>query len=482
MFLGLDLGTTNIKALLVGEGGRVLARASEPVGLIHTGEAGVEQDIEEIWAATLSALGWIGARRKRNRVEAIGVSSQGGALQLLSPGGQPMANVISWLDGRGRADDEALTRELGGDWFAHRIGHARSALSIGQLLRFRREAPEAFDGGFRIRFVGDVIVSRLCGRAAHDATSLSIAMLFNPWLHRADPDVLGRLGVREEQLPALLSPREAAGGLLGPVAQATGLPAGIPVSAAVHDQYASALGVGAVAPGDVMFGAGTAWVLLAAMERLAAPPAEGAFVCSHLVEGLYGQMLSLGNGGSAVDLALHLTGLRPKGGDVDAILSGIPPGSDGLRFWPFLVPYGGVGLAAATSARLLGLRLDHRPAHVVRAAIEGLALELARYLGFLDRAGAQVHRLAMCGGAARSGLTPQIVANAAGLPVDCAAETDTSALGAAVLARGLVEPMAPLGELSRGAGKTLRSFEPDGDAGLYRDMLSEYLAALPKAR
>ena len=95
--------------------------------------------------------------------------------------------------------------------------------------------------------------------------------------------------------------------------EATGLRAGIPVSAAIHDQYASALGTGAVRAGTVMVGTGTAWVLLAVNDRLAAPVIDEAFVCHHVVDGLCGQILSLVNGGSAFTWALHLLGLGEQG-------------------------------------------------------------------------------------------------------------------------------------------------------------------------
>jgi len=105
------------------------------------------------------------------------------------------------------------------------------------------------------------------------------------------------------------------------MAQLTGLRPGIPVSAAIHDQYASALGTGAVRAGTVMVGTGTAWVLLAVNDRLAAPVIDEAFVCHHVVDGLCGQILSLVNGGSALTWALNLMGLAEiDGAAIEALL------------------------------------------------------------------------------------------------------------------------------------------------------------------
>jgi len=481
MFLGLDLGTTNVKAVLAEPDGRIAARASAPVETFHVGAGGVEQDIEGIFDATVAAIGGLGG--DLSGVRAIGVSSQGGALQALDGDDRPVGRVVSWLDARGRAFDERVTAEIGRDDLARRTGHPRGTMALGQLLRLRAESPGLLAAPNRVGFVGDAIVGRLCGRRAHDATSLSCAVLYNPGLGRADPEMLKRLGIDESQLPDLLSPREPAGGLRADVAERTGLPAGIPVSPAVHDQYAAALGVAATAAGEVMFGAGTAWVLLAVSDRRPAPLPGAGFVCSHPVEGLFGHIVSMGNGGSSVAWALRLLGLDDAPpARVDDLLAAAGRGAGGVRFWPFMAPTGGAGLErAALSGRLSGLRLGHGPEHVLRAVVEGLALELARYLRLLGRAGQATGRLIMCGGAAASRVTPQIVADATALPVACAAEPDTGALGAAMLARGLIEPAAPLAEIAAQMAPPSRAVAPGADARACRAMLEDYVRSLPPA-
>ncbi|MBM4044067.1 MAG: hypothetical protein FJ279_03055 [Planctomycetes bacterium] len=479
MFLGLDVGTTNVKALLVTPQGRIVARGSAPVPLLHPDPSAVEQDIEEIWQATRAAIRQVSCANDASAVRAIGVSSQGGAMQVLDGDRKPLGRVISWLDGRGRPHDEQITAELGAKWFAEHTGHGRSAISVGQILRLRQEAPELLRRPNRIGYVGDVIVSRLCGRGAHDATSLSIAMLFNPALRKADPKLLRLLDIGEDQLPDLLSARVMAGRLSDDVAAAVALPPGIPVSAAIHDQYAASLGACVVHPGDVMFGAGTAWVLLATTARLASPVIDSAFVCTHVLDGLYGQMLSLANGGSAFRWALNLLGLSGRsGGELDELMASVPAGSEGVRFWPLLAT-SGAGLAPGTTGRLMGLRLSHGPAHILRAVVEGLALELARYLGFLKHGRIPATRLVMCGGAAASRVTPQVIADVTGLPVACTTESEMSALGAAMLARGLVEPQTLLAQISQAMTPAVRLVEPGAHAQTYAGLLAEYLAALP---
>ena len=482
MYLGLDLGTTNVKAVLVDEKGKIAAQGSAPVKTLQVGEDGVEQDIEDIFSATLLAISAASNSADTSSVRAVGVSAQGGALQILDRSGSPIGPVISWMDGRGKAFDREIARCFGPGKLARLTGHASGKMALGQIRRLSKEQPELLRLPNLIGLVGDVIVSRLCGHRAHDATSLSCAVLFNPCLRSVDPELLAHLRIEEGQLPDLISPREPAGELLDEIARKTSLPAGIPVSPAVHDQYAAALGVGATTPGDVMFGAGTAWALLAVADHFVEPVIRDAFVCTHVVESLYGQMLSLGNGGSSITWAGALLGWNDFGVDeIDSILETTPPGSEGARFWPLLSMAGGAELAPGTRGRLTGLRLSHTRRHILRAVVEGLALELNRHLQFLVDGGVSISRLIMCGGAAASRVTPQIVSDATGLPVDCTTESSTSALGAAIIARGLLEPGASLADISREMVPPTRRFSPGADAELYRGMFLEYTKSLPKA-
>jgi sugar (pentulose or hexulose) kinase len=478
LLLGLDLGTTNVKALLTGLDGRAVACGSCAIQLYRRPDGAVEQDIEEIWRAALGAIQQATRGLRGSDVKAIGVSSQGGAMQVWDAAGQPLGRVISWLDQRGRPFDEALRAELGTEWFVERIAHRGPWLAVGQLLRLRHEggAPA------KIGFVGDIIVSRLCGRAAQDGTSAALTLLYNPNLRTYDPDLLRRLDLAPSQLPALAGPREPAGELLPEPAAALGLRAGTPVSAAVHDQYASALGTGALRHGTVMLGTGTAWVLLAVTDRRPAPVVDSAFVSHHLTDGLWGQILSMVNGGSALTWALGLTGLT--GADakkIEQLLALAPAGSDGLVFWPFMTPFGASGLSPGTKGRLEGLQLSHGAAHVVRAVVEGLAYEMKRHLGFLAEAGCPAQQLVVGGGAASSRITTQLLADVARLPLRCVGTGEASLLGAAVLARGLLEPQEPLASLAQAMRPPAVQVEPGLEASRYQERYQQYARSLPVA-
>ncbi len=478
MLLGIDLGTTNIKALLVEEDGTVRAQqGAVPVDVKHGPDGGVEQDIEQIWRATCQAIAQAGAGGALRNVRAVGISSQGGAIQLRTRDGRCVGPVISWLDGRGHPFDRAMTEQKGAEWFAARIGHGGSGVAIGQALRLRKASPSLLSDEHGIGFVGDTIVQRLCGRAAHDHSSLSIANLYNPALRRADPDVLAAIELDEGRLPDLLAATEQAGTITPDAARQIGLPEGIPVTPAVHDQYAAAVGCGALENGDVMFGAGTAWVLLAVADRMASPIAPLAWVCDHVVEGRWGHLLSLVVGGSVFRWALAMTGLADAPADkTDELMERIPPGCEGLSVFPFHDGRGGPHRLSAGQMR--GLRLAHGPGHLLRGCVEGLSFELARQLGWLADAGCGGRRLVMCGRTSGTRCTPRIVADVTGQPVNVPAHTEVSAFGAAVLARRLIEPGTQLEALAREMVKTARTFEPSAARTRYEELLGRYATAL----
>ncbi|NOY80849.1 MAG: FGGY-family carbohydrate kinase [Kiritimatiellaeota bacterium] len=483
MIIGLDLGTTNVKAVLESEDGELLAEAGAPVSL-YTADAGVvEQDMEEIRQAMLTVLSAVGARVGVDEVRAVGVSAQGGALQVVNGRNVPVGPVVGWMDNRGAPWDRSLSVEFGPDWFIRHTGHPRARGAVGQVLRLHEQEPGLLAPPNGLGFVGDVAVGVLCGVRAHDATSLSIAGLYNPERRSADVELLERLDLDPARLPALLPAVQPAGGLAPDVAGATGLRPGIPVMPAIHDQYAAAVGAGVLVPGDVMVGTGTAWVLLGVTDRLVPPAADAALVCTHVLEGLFGQMLAPGTGGAAFDWALRLIGAGDADAEsLDARLAAVRAGCDGLRCVPLFSSLTPPGLNSTGHGAFLGVQLHHGPNHFLRAVVEGLACELARDLALLGTAGLRPSRLVLCGGAAAGRVTPQIVADATGLPVLRLERSATSAHGAAVLAQMARSAGVSLVAMSERMAGPATLIEPGADSATGRRLAAEYVSRLMPGR
>ena len=164
-----------------------------------------------------------------------------------------------------------------------------------------------------------------------------------------------------------------------------------------------------------------------------------------------------------------------SGDDLDRTLEHISPAADGLRFRPLLLTGKKLARSIEPGGQLTGITLGHSAGHLLRAAVEGLACELARHLGFFTDAGLPVRRLLMCGTAAASRVTPQIVADVTGHPVSCIQEPAVSALGAAVIGRALVEQDLKLGDLAEKLTPSSRTLTPGEDGPEYSWLLKEYL-------
>lgn len=401
-YLGIDIGTSNIKTLLIDSGGCVVAKGSSSVGRYESDGLAVEQDIDEIFFAVCTAVKQITAKINDDRIISVGISSQGGAIVPLDKNSLPVCRVISWLDLRGEKYDKRLTEKLGREYFAAHTGHPKSIMFPGQFLRLKTESPEIFSRIKRWGFVGDVIVGMLTGRRVHDYTSLSIAGLLNPQMKKADPDLLHELGLAENQLPELAESYSIAGKIISEAAEQAGLCEGTKVSPAVHDQYAASIAADVIRDGDVMIATGTAWVILAACDKCIPPVVEGAFACPHLVKNLYGQMIPLGTGGSEIQRAMQKLG------------------------------YENFSLKQVDDL----LRDLQSP---VYEAVKKLAELTQKQFELLQDAGLSAKRIVLTGPAAESKITPNIIQKITGLEVKCFHEPAASAYGAALIAKKIHE-------------------------------------------
>lgn len=439
LYLGIDIGTTNIKVLLIDTSGGVVSRGTAAVETHRANGGLAEQCISQIYSAMCDAVR-CAVGDDSEKIGAIGISSQGGSLQLFDDNRQPIGKVISWMDEQGRSWDDKLTAQLGRDFFLQHIGYHKSGICIGQLKRLAESGELAKAAG--IGFVGDSIVERLCGVPAHDATSFAITFLYNPWKNSADDEILSLVGATGKALPRLMPANARAGFLTVEAAADINVRPGIAVCPAVHDQYAASIGAGAVEPGDVCIGTGTAWVLTATTDKILPPAVEGGYVCPHPAGG-GGQLISLGTGGSAIAVVLEAIG-EPNASPqrVDELIASAPAGCDGLRC---------VGLSNS-SIRFEGESPRHTPGHRVRAVVEALTDKLRKYLEEFLRRDMKIKRFIMCGQAATSEPVSAIVADITGLAVVRLAEPDVSAYGAALTAVCCGQGVESLNQTARRLG------------------------------
>ena len=445
LLIGLDVGTTATKALLFDLGGNVMAAASRGYDLLTPRPGWVEQDAEQMWQAVVGTLRSLSQTvSPHDRIVALCQSSQAGTTIPVDHTCKPLHPAFSWMDQRAQDEAAAVESRWGAEFIRTTTGWALfGGLPLEHIAWFRRNRPAEFDVTEHFLFVNDFMGYRLAGRFCMNPSDASITQLMNLATGDWDERLLETAGAQREQLSPIRPSGTSVGTLTTQAAEATGLPCDVLVVNGAHDQYCAAVGTGVTRPGQMLLSCGTAWVLLAVPQSLEQGLESGMSISRHAVEGQWGAVRSLGAVGSSLEwLADNVwqapeateTGVKrdPAYTQLNEAAARIAPGADSLLFLPIA---GGHGAVYGTArGGFIDLSLGHTRRHMVRAVMEGTAFELRWALEELAEAGVGVTELTMVGGAAKSPVWPQIVADVVNLPVTVPVLRDAAARGAAILA------------------------------------------------
>jgi len=443
-FLGIDLGTSSVKALLVDESGRVQAggMAEYPVHRPRPGFA--EQNPEDWWRATgeavRQALAWGG---KESRVTGIGLSGQMHGTVLLDERDHLLAPAIIWADQRSAAQLPAITAAIGAERLIELTG---SPVATGfQAATIRWLMDEKSSLWWRTKTVllpKDELRRRLTGEIATDPSDGSGTLLLDARWRDWSPEVLAALGIDVRKLPLVRPSVEVAGGLLPAAAELLGLPTGTPVVVGAGDAASGLLGAGIVEPTTLLLSLSTgSQVMIPA--RGVHPDRDGRvhLFCSALEPtadrpGWYQMGATLAAGMALRWLRDEMFQLR--GEDAYERMTGwaadAPLGADGLLFLPYLAGERTPHMDPLARGAFLGLTAGHGRGHLTRAVMEGVTLATLDAYAVLRESGATPTRLVMAGGGARAPFWRQMVADVFELPVHALATADQAAMGAALLA------------------------------------------------
>ena len=403
--IGLDVGTSGVKAIAVSPDGEVLATASEsyPLSTPHPGFA--EQDPEDWWRAAESCL----ARLPEGP---IGLSGQMHGLVTLGADEQVLRPAILWNDQRTTAECAEIEARVGLERLIELTGNrALTGFTAPKLLWLRKHEPETWGRIRHILLPKDYVRLRLTGEHATDAADASGTLLFDVAGRRWSEEVCTALEVPAEWLP--------------PAYEST-------VVAGAGDQAAAALGIGITAPGPVSVVLGTSGVVFAVLPAYAPDAEARVHVFCHAVPGTWHAMgVMLSAAGSAAWLRQAL------GADLqtlDAEGAGWEPGVEGLLFAPYLAGERTPHADANARGAFTGLSVRHDRGALWRAMLEGVAYGLRDSLELLRALGVQPEVGRVSGGGARSELWLRIVAAVLGLPLERTVSEEGSAFGAALLA------------------------------------------------
>jgi xylulokinase len=469
--VGIDVGTTGVKAIAISAHGDVLARREHGYPLSTPQPGWSEQDPEDWWRASEAALAEVSRGRQ---IAGIGLSGQMHGLVVLDGAGGVIRPAILWNDQRTGAECAEIESRVGLSRLIELTGNrALTGFTAPKLLWLRRHEPEAFGRIASVLLPKDYVRLRLTGERAIDVADASGTLLLDVAARRWSETVVEALDLDLAWLPRLLESPDISGHTA----------TGTAVAAGAGDQPAAALGVGIDRPGRLSVVLGTSGVVLAVLPEYRADPEARVHAFCHAVPGTWqamGVMLS-----AAGSLQWLHDVLAPHA-SFDALVDEAAqwdPGADGLLFLPYLAGERTPHADPDARGAFVGLELRHDRGALARAVLEGVAFGLRDSLELLRDLGVSADVGRASGGGARSTLWLEIVASVLGIPLELTAVEEGSAFGAALLAGVAGGVFADLEEGVARAVRTRTTVDPNPRwAEVYEDLYPRYRSLYPSLK
>jgi len=490
-FLGLDVGTSGVKAVVIDGRGAVHASATVPLALSTPRPGWAEQRPQDWWAAAVTATRRATRAARRRRVAAVGLSGQMHSSVFLDARGAVVRPALLWCDGRTTEECRRITELVGEDTLRDRACNpALEGFTLPKVLWLRSHEPERFARLDKVVLAKDYVRYRLTGRLATEPSDASGTLMYDTARRRWSRELMAAVGLPESLLPELGESAEVLGRVTPAAARLTGLLAGTPVVGGGADNACGAAGVGVVSPGDAVASWGTSGTVLAPTAEPKVDPSLRAHTFCHVVPRTWyvmGVMLTAG-GAFAWHrdvMAKELRGRKDANLVLDAEAAAIPIGAEGVTFLPYLQGERTPHRDASARAAFAGLSLAHTRAHLTRAVVEGICFGLRDSLSIIQGLGLPVASLLVTGGGAKSAFIRRLQSEVYGMPVVRVDREEGPAYGAALLAAVGVGAFPDLAAACRATLKRLPPERPRAAAHLayeepYRRFRSLYPALRPR--
>ncbi|HET8728943.1 MAG TPA: xylulokinase [Alphaproteobacteria bacterium] len=417
MHLGIDLGTSGVKVVLVDDDQRLIDQATAPLDVSRPRPLWSEQDPEEWWRATQAAMAALKARRARELggVRGIGLSGQMHGATLLDARDRVLRPAILWNDGRSAAQCAELERreprlqEITGNL-------AMPGFTAPKLLWVAEHEPEAFARVARVLLPKDYLRLRMTGAYASDMSDSAGTLWLDVAARAWSPAMLAATGLEASSMPELFEGSEATGTLRPDVAASWGVPVGAVVAGGAGDNAAGAVGVGVVEPGTAFLSLGTSGVLFVANDGFRPNPAQAVHAFCHALPGTWHQMSVILSAAACLSWIARATG---GAGEAELLAEAERADRDigQLLFLPYLsgerTPHNDPNAMGV----FFGMTHDTGRADLARAVLEGVAFAFADGQAALEAAGTRIDRVSVIGGGARSKFWGRILAAALDRPL-----------------------------------------------------------------
>jgi xylulokinase len=456
--VGLDVGTTGVKALAITPSGEVVASAEEGYALSTPRPDWSEQDPEDWWRASESALSQLGVE-----APVVGLSGQMHGLVCLDDRDRVLRPAILWNDQRTGVECAEIEESVGVERLISLTGNrALPGFTAPKLLWLRRHEPDVYGRIRRIVLPKDYVRLRLTGVWAIDAADASGTLLFDVANRRWSDEVLDALELPREWLPPVYESTEIAG---------------------AGDQQSAALGVGVIEPGTISVVLGTSGVVFAPLPAYAHDAKGRVHAFCHALPDTWEAMGVMLNAAGSLRWLRDVLAPNTPYDSLTAEANGWEPGAEGLTFLPYLQGERTPHADPHARGALTGLSLRHDRGALVRAVFEGVAYGLRDSLELLRELGVEAERGRVSGGGARSRLWLEIVASVLGVPLELTAVEEGSAYGAALLAGISSGAFASAQDAVDACVRVRDTVQPRADwASAYDEGYARYRALYPALR
>ncbi len=438
--IGLDVGTSGVKAVLVTPDGRILRSALAEYPLLTPKPGWTEQEPEAWWAASCRVLNDLAANAP-SPIEAIGLAGQMHGAVFLDEDGRVIRPALLWNDQRTADECAEIEERVGAEHLRAITGNpALTGFQAPKILWLRKHEPEAYARLCHVLLPKDFIRFRLTGGLATDASDAAGTLLLDLAKRDWSAEVLEALDIPRNWLPRVHEGPEITGQVSPEGAEATGLAQGLPVVAGGGDNAAAAVGSGVVADGSGFVSLGTSGVVFVATDQPTLDPEGRLHAFCHAVPGRYHLMgVVLAAGGSLRWYRDNLARLTADKGDAayEEIFSRageIGPGADDLFYLPYLAGERTPHMDPYARGAFAGLTLAHDDRHMARALIEGVSFALRDSLDLMRALGVSPDMLWAVGGGARSPIWRQWLAAILDIKLQRLQAEEGPAMGAALLA------------------------------------------------
>ncbi|WP_146345843.1 xylulokinase [Falsiphaeobacter marinintestinus] len=448
MFIGLDLGTSGVRALLVSEDGQPSHSTEAAVPMAHPHAGWSEQEPADWITAATDALTALVAKAPDQvaKVRGIGLSGHMHGATILDHSDTPLRPCIMWNDTRSHAqaarlDADPAFRDISGNIVF-------PGFTAPKLVWMADHEPDLFARVATVMLPKDYLALWLTGRRVTEMSDAAGTSWLDVGGRKWSDDLLTRSGMAPSQMPDLVEGNAVIGTLRDPLAIDLGLPKGIAVVAGGADNAAAACGAGALREGDGFVSLGTSGVLLAARDGFAPKPDSAVHTFCHAVPDTWYQMGVILAATDCLNWLSRMTGATPA--ELTAELGDTlqPPGP--VRFLPYLSGERTPHNDSAVRGTFLNLDIATSRADLTRAVLEGVSFALRDNLDALKSTGAQLETLLAIGGGARSRYWVDLLATTLDLPLDLPEQGDFgAALGAARLAMSGVTGTSPTQIMTR---------------------------------